>query len=58
MMDGIPLYPKYQVEVMDDDASSFITNTRAVRITTRVADELWDKFQDRLGLLKEITDGR
>ena len=57
-MDGIPLYPKYQVEVMDDDASSFITNTRAVRVTTRVADELWDEFQDRLGLLKEITDGR
>jgi hypothetical protein len=57
-MDEIPLYPKYQVEVMDDDAASFITNTRAVRVTTRVPEELWDEFKDRLGMLREITDGR
>jgi hypothetical protein len=50
----IPIYPAFNVDVTENDTESFITNTIACRITTRVPHEMWEEFCERLGILAEL----
>lgn len=55
-MASIPVYPQFDVKVMNDDQDSWITNTVAVRVETRVPAEFIQEFLRRLGVsLGELT---